>query len=373
MRRMAWSVGACLVVLTLAGAPAMGQVTFYFSIDLGSDVDLSDPNGDGDEALDCGEVFSEPATLLAKDEDGGSPNMGYPYAIGTAVQPLPSQVGAASDTSGYALFLDLDGEDQTEHFLEWVGEPPVPAVYLTGPVPGLALEPMHIALSFEDDGAAGWAVSGDVPTMAAGDDATEIYADTGTFGVWSPADLTAVRDEATLGLGSNPGTQPNDDDVDALDVEEWSNWYFTVDHEANLGDDPGSIYLTVLTTAGRNKALAVDDVYGATSYGLGVSEATDVDAIEFVALTETTYNSIFSTSLTPTGQPILCVLFSVDADDPDTAGTDESGGLLPTVVYISNLLGTRVALADYGTSGDIDAIATSETAVPVELMRFSVE
>ncbi len=52
---------------------------------------------------------------------------------------------------------------------------------------------------------------------------------------------------------------------------------------------------------------------------------------------------------------------------------DESGGLVSGTVYISNLLGTTVALADYSATGDIDAIAASVDPVPVELMGFSVE
>lgn len=372
MRRMVWTVGVCVAAFLLIGAPAMGQVTFWFSVDLGGDVDLSAPSSDGDELFDCGKVYSEPGGVLAKEEDGNTLNVGYPYALATAVQPLPAQIGAAADTSGYAAFFDLDGESQMDFFLEWMMEPPVPAVLLPIPPAGVPLEPMNIALSFEDDGPAGWAVAGDVPTTAAADSATEIYADTGAFGVWS-AGLTPVRDEATLGLSVNPGTQLDDDDVDALEVEQFPNWYFTVDHEANFGDDPGSIYLTVLTTPGQNKVLAVDDVYAGTSYGLGVPEDTDVDAIEFVAVSEGTFNTIFGTALPITGQVALCVLFSVDSNDTDTASVDESGGLVPGTVYISNLLGLTAALADYSATGDIDAIAASVDPVPVELMSFMAE
>ena len=395
MRRAAWIVGVCAAVCLLTGAPAMGQVTFYFSVDLGGDLDLSDPGNQGNELLDCGEVYTEPAAGLAINEDGSPPNLGYPYALGTALQPAPAQVGTSAVALYDALF-DLDGHDSLSTIFEWVGpENPVLLAEGTG---GIHFEPQYIALSFEDDGPPGWAVSGDVPTTAPADSSTEVFEDSGSFwvapgGSWSPGTLTAVRDEAALGLAANPAPQANDDDVDSLDVDVTPGdveWYFTVDHEASLGDDPGSIYRTNLVTPpGVNKVQVIDDVFPAPvppagpGFGLGVPQDTDLDAIEFVGVGELAYNEMFMPMpplTVPPGQMVLCVLFSVDSDDPDTLSAaatdlvgDESGGLVPGTVYISNLLGQYIALADYSAEGDVDAIAVSVDPVPVQLMSFSVE
>jgi hypothetical protein len=73
----------------------------------------------------------------------------------------------------------------------------------------------------------------------------------------------------------------------------------------------------------------------------------------------------------------LCVLFSVDSDDPDTPAVpatdlvgDEGGvttaSLSASTIYLSNMLGQYVALADY--TADIDAIAAADVPLPVELM-----
>ena len=90
-----------------------------------------------------------------------------------------------------------------------VSQPTEPVVVeAAGGAGGLYVEPTCIAFSYDDDGPAGWAVSGDVPTTAPPDGGTatgsdEVMWDCGPFGEWSSQlpPVTGVRDEAALGLG----------------------------------------------------------------------------------------------------------------------------------------------------------------------------
>lgn len=102
---------------------------------------------------------------------------------------------------------------------------------------------------------------------------------------------------------------------------------------------------------------------------VGIAADADVDAFEFVSISQSTFFALFEFDPDGgglTGPDVLTMLFSVDANDPDndiTATTDdfhgdESGGLSPSVVYISNLVGTAVPLI--GLEEDIDAITVPE-------------
>ncbi|MCA9299325.1 MAG: hypothetical protein KDA28_09675, partial [Phycisphaerales bacterium] len=146
-------------------------------------------------------------------------------------------------------------------------------------------------------------------------------------------------------LARNPSlwTQDDDDDVDALDVE-WKagfgrNWTFSVDDEAhpNLAFDPGAIY----QWDGVNLRLLVDE-----NVHLGLPESTDIDAFEFVWLTDWQANGPVE---------VLGLVFSVDEDNPATL-QDESGGLHPGRLYASMLTGSSFPLVQEIIGDDIDAI-----------------
>jgi|GEM_PF-2478410 len=367
--------------------PATGQVVLNFSTDLGSDLDRSDPNAQGNELMDCGDLYVENLPTRIKDDsaspyptdgdaDGDGPNLGYPYQ--SALQPSPGMIGAGSGGAGsvevegeYQNYFDLDADDQLDWSIyESYQHHSDKVVVVPKGTPGVNYEPNGILISFEDDGAPGWYNTPDVPTMVPQDNATEVYGDQGAFwsgpgGSWSPASLASVRDEVALGLGPNPPDTVNDDDVDALDCGEHRSWYWSADHEANMGDDPGSIYETDKLAGAVNKTLVIDDSTAALATGLwlGVNKDTDIDAWEFVAIGYNTYSDIFGKP--PVGASatdwILCGLFSPDADDIDTAGVsdlygNESGGLLDNSIYISDLLGTYVLMATY--DGGVDALTT---------------
>jgi hypothetical protein len=309
-------------------------------------------------------------TAILYKDDTGPTNWwgGWPHV--TAPQPLPAQVGASSVTD-YDIYFDLDGEDQLD--IEFVAGTVVtlagdPLLYAQQ---GLAYMPASVDLSYEDDGPPGWAVSGDVPVTALPDQATEIYrtalnltpppvaAGTGAF----------VRDEFMLGLGTNPPTQDHDDDVDALDWHgeqrllsgvPFLNRFWSPDHEASMGDDPGGIYLTV-NGMGQNKVKVVDEL----NLDANLHDDGDVDAFEFIVIDEPTYNLLFEDNL-QSGLDYLAILFSTDEDDPDTPTVDESGNNFignqwtPNTLYLSNLAGLSVPLQTH--DADIDAVTVPEPA-----------
>lgn len=365
------------LVLLLGVSVAHGQ-TFRYSTDLGSDLDLSDSVTPGDNWMDCGDIYVETNVTLIKNDDTGTPNTGFPVNSGN--QPAPAQIGAGSGASAadvrttYDTYYDVDGEDQL-------------AVSVSGTAgslttydsnmrsalkfQGLHFEPTKVHHSYDDDTAPGWYKSGSIPTTTTptyGQTANrdEIMRREGTFGNW--VNETGVRSEEDLGLDPNPDiNEADDDDVDALDEEEHQYYYWTPDHEANLGYDPGSIYRTDLLGSGQNATLAFDD-----ALHLGIDEDADVDAFTFTTVSEETYSSYGFTTLATSGEDILMMLFSVDQNDVDNDGpgaTDfhgnESGGLNPNTVYLSNLAGEYRALVTYGD--DIDALSVPEPATAMLL------
>jgi hypothetical protein len=396
-----------MVLLSIAAlmvAPSSGQVTFNFSTDLGSDLDLSDPNANGLEFMDCGDIYIENPLVPIRvkddsysqfpgdgDADGDGQNTGYPYQ--TALQPASNIVGTFGPNPGpivieeqYESYFDLDADDQIQWSLaenyQGMGNE---VVTVPQGLPGVSFEPTSIVLSFEDDGPAGWVVNPDVPTVVAPDNAVEIFGDSGMFWAgmpgasWSPPSINPVRTETMMGMAPDPPGTLNDDDVDALDTEIHQFWYWSADHEANMGDDPGSIYETDQFATGVNKVQVIDDSAPAAATGLwlGVPPDTDVDAWEFVAISEMTYNDIFG--MPPIGAIpgdwILCGLFSPDADDPDTVQSsdlygNESGGMMDGDVYISNLIGTSVLMANY--QDGVDAITVPEPTTVVMLLALMV-
>jgi len=339
-----------------------------FSLDIGSDTELSDPNQSGNEAFDPGDVYASPSAPVVppgrdgfKDDElifGCDPAPEAPHAGG--VLPLPG--GTIAD---YAFFFDLDGHDQLDIDLLEGGfltpEKPLPA-----PIPFLPsvciYPPEHLLISFDDDHPAGWPVA-DVPTVLPALSGSPGYGSTqksdeivglriapGPF--LPPLAVQTVYTAASElrvhpSLAANPdGLLHLDDDVDSLDIVPAPDlcpyWYFTADHEAHLGLDPGSIYQ--VTPAGPVKI--IDDVIH-----LGIPEEADVDAFEFVWMEDPALP----------GLPSLGVLFSTDLDDPLTPG-DESGGIDPFTLSVSFLGGVSYPALP-PILDDIDAVTVWHSAL----------
>lgn len=329
--------------------PASEVPTLYWSIDVGSDEEMSDPRTPG--LLDPGDVFkTAPGTATVRLHDD---------EVFFGVDPPPAPALPIGDLEGRLAVtkaFDLDGIDT-------LGE----AFYqIDGPIArpprcrGLEVNPKQIFYSLDDDGAHGWYGSrssqiGDVPANAAPDrgEDDEIVTAVG-WGSWTPTPGRPAAGEADLGLGKPPTlSRLLDDDVDALDTGGHRFIYWSCDHEATRGLDPADIYLSdprgEIVPAGERR-LAVSHRL------LGLADGTDVDAFEFAIADDAAISGHFD--LGP--GPWLAVLFSVDDDDPATEA-DESGGLDPRTIYVSLLTGASRSLSR--READVDALAVLEAAV----------
>jgi hypothetical protein len=323
------------VFTCLLATHSQARLSFYYSLDIGSDLEMSNggPHDPGDILL-MGVQVKDDLKIFSADPPPPTP---------------PLVIGALYEEGVEAGFFDLDGEDQLDVML----------ILQDGPVPmqpgfGLLKNPANVVLSVDDDGAPGWYSwpgggypTGDVPVNAAPDhgaDVKELVRITGTFGAWGPNPGTPLSTETALGLPSDPGQSVDDDDVDALDVERRRFWYWSSDHEATMGTDPADIYVS--DTTGTGMVAAVDNTL------IGVANGTDIDAFEFVVTDDPAILGQFGLA----GGPFLALLFSVDQDDPITTITDESGGLTPSVIYISLLTGATPYALSNREDGDIDAL-----------------
>ncbi len=355
---------------------------YLYSTDLGSDLDMSDPSGNGVVGwMDCGAIYRvnelaqpDPVPVLWKDDDNpvvgawtGRPFLNAPQPLpGQATPPGPSFFGFIPETTvdeAYAAYFDLDGEDQVvtpipvEQLIEGVQMTAQEFAEVGIYTPGAD----NVRMSFENDDAPGWFDAThitDVPTIVKTDNDFETYV--GGISCIAPLPNTATPEciEQQLGLVPNMPSdgQDHDDDVDALDwhredVDAFNHRYFTADHEAHFGLDPGDIYHTV-NDGTVNIQLAIDDVTH-----IGVLDETDVDAWEFVNIDIDCAEELFGTEFTSGLDPslnVLAAIFSVDQDDPDTLA-DESGGLNPSVIYMTNLAGKYAAVSgDYSHMFSLD-------------------
>jgi serine protease len=338
---------------------------FEFSLDIGSDTELSDPFRDGDEGFDPGDIYSSrSAPVVFPGRDGFKDDMAIFFFDPAPDAPDPGYVTAVPVGNGniqdYWNFFDLDAHDQIDvdlHETQWIP----PDWPLEWPIPAFSSycihDPNYLMVSFDDDMAPGWPVF-DVPVTAPSPAGVSSYGQTPNrdeiVGVtllvpggpppFPIANIYPIADEVTVhpSLAPNPDAiEDEDDDVDSLDIvfseEECPFWYFSADHEAHLGLDPGGIYQ--VTPWGPVQV--IDEIH------LGIPEDTDVDAFEFS----------FVTSPMDPGMPSLALLYSVDEDDPLTPGVDESGGLIPSVIYVSYLTGFSLPLTD-PLPDDVDALTT---------------
>jgi hypothetical protein len=345
-----------------------------FSVDIGSDAELSDPFVNGNEGFDPGDAYwwqGPPVTppLVPGGRDGFKDDMFlfagvdiWPDPPDPAIPPATRVPVGQGGPPDYWRYFDLDGHDQLDASLFDLGLHGQP---LQQPLPmwftHCVFPPKYLLVSFDDDMGPGWPVS-DVPVTVPSP-AGRTYGTTAgrdevmcmmLMPTLPPAPMPIVyvyrfADEVQVhqSLAPNPDFTPAaDDDVDSLDVVQDRSscpfWYFTADHEATGTDpmtgavlDPGDIY--EVTPGGPVRV--IDDVNN-----LGIPDSTDVDAFEF------TYLEL------PGGGPVLVILFSVDDDDPLTAW-DESGGLDPRMIYASLLTGYSFPALDRPLWDDIDAIA----------------
>ncbi len=356
------------------------EFAMEFSLDIGSDKEISDPNVDGDEGFDPGDVYlagSGPVTPPTvpggrdgfKDDAtifGSDPRPFAPYAGSPAGSAVPVGSGCAPPVC-YGSGFDLDAHDQIDFPLQQYVQPDNPLqapVGMGSIIPSECVYPVeHLALSYDDDAARSWSatvpprvpVEGPSPagftygTTADRDEVIALNLSPGAFPVPIPFSVSLSYPVASEGM-VHPDLYPNpdaaeedDDDVDSLDVVPAVQgdpmgcyvWLFSPDHEGHLGLDPGGIY--EVTAAGPVQV--IDE-----AIHLGLSEQTDIDAFEIAWLPRAN------------GTLVLGIIFSVDDDDPRTSSVDESGGLDPSMIYASAMTGASIPLLDAPLADDVDAL-----------------
>jgi hypothetical protein len=352
------------------------DMAIEFSLDIGSDTELSDPQFDGDEGFDPGDVYlwQGPPVLPPPGRNGFKDDW---MIFGQDPAPTPGMnnpvpVGQVQDPRFYLDVFDLDGHDQIDF------EPPQyisPEFPVNQPIPPNAfsnhcIHPLfEVAVSFDDDDRAGW-LNMDVPvlmpspmgmlwgTSAGMDEVIGITLQPSGTGQYTVLNVYPVADEVTVhqDLWPDPDCgDPQDDDVDSLDIVPGNPdgtagcqyWLFSADHEATIGLDPGDIYYVDTLNPGSGPIPAIDDVIH-----LGIPDETDVDAFELV---------IYENE---NGSAALALAFSVDTDDPLTA-PNESGGLMPGMIYVSFLNGMSFPAMPQPLEDDVDAIMNWYQMYPI--------
>lgn len=356
------------------GLASLANTNTYieFSLDIGSDTELSDPLMDGDEVFDPGDAYEWQGLPVLPGDNGIKDDAD----IFMSFDPWPDPADLASGApvclenlpSDVQIgWFDLDGHDNLDVSL--------------APFLGPALGPIEffdsacifparfLIISYDDDeaehyvGAAGnceipvWTTSPMVAatygTTALKDEIIGLIVSPGSPAISAFEYPIADEEFMHVSLFANPdASEEEDDDVDSLDIPfipaNCSFWYFSVDHEATYFDpftlvalDAGGIYEVV---AGGLPVQVIDE-----AFHLGIPEETDIDAFEFVWIDDPI-----------SGGPHLALLYSVDDDDPLTAG-DESGGLDPTMLYASFLDGASFEYLSSPLLDDVDGLTAWNT------------
>jgi hypothetical protein len=372
-------VGAIGVGERYGGLAACSQAGLVFSLDIGSDKEISDPGSSGPgEELDPGDLYRS-SGIVGSTADAVFLDDAVIFGMDPApVQGDPSTAVPIGDPSVFFKdFFDLDGYDALAVSLDSLG---INGLTLASPILRRgALETMRcihepevVLVSFQDDDSLlGWRSSTatrvpteDFPDWGMTDAPTEVVAIRPEHGVFDPSlpppdvtetwvpHLSESGVHADLWLNPDPildDAQKQDDDVDGLDYSDGDCRisYFSVDDEGNLGWSPASIY-EVNPVIGPIERISAGM--------LGLAGNGDVDAFEFgwVALPDE-YGAL-------AGERAFAVLFSVDYDKPSTFW-DESGGLDPPSVYVSFLDGVAwMFLSNEAYQMDVDAIALLPSA-----------
>lgn len=365
---------AGLVFSGTAFAQIAAPGTLVFSLDIGSDKEISDPLGGIGEEADPGDVYASDTTL-------GSLLGTPPFRDDTSIfviDPDPVQfapatavtVGGGGGGIVYREAFDQDAVDFIGYSLRQFIPPnaPLDLPLRRNQLPPLVQRCIHdakfLSVSFDDDHPLGWRapaaprvpVEGPSPagwtygTTGMQDEVVNLEAGLGAFPPVALISSSSYVDEAGVhvDLAANPdGAENEDDDVDALDVlHEGSDvcrvHMFSADHEGRGALSPDVIYQS-------NGAMAAPTPIIRRVH-LGTPPRIDIDAFEFAWVSS------------PNQPPSLALLYSVDDDDPNTAAVDESGGLDPAAIYGSFLTGASFIYLDsseFTNPDDIDGLTAS--------------
>jgi len=368
-----------------------------FSLDIGSDTELSDPYVDGDEGFDPGDIYlggpywvsglwyssvTPPAQPGGRD---GYKDDASIYFLAGLIDPMPDPpdlmvppatavpVGNDQGNAQYIDYLDVDGHDQLSFSLQDMQYP------LEQTDADCIFEAKHLQISYDDDMATGWSqgppLQADVPVIVPSPLGVSSYGADYSWDELSGLQVAAgspvpypyalvvppygIADEKAVHPDLKPdptADEKDDDDVDSLDIVEYDEttfepepgastcpyWLFSVDHEAHMGLDPGHVYEVNLSLPPQITPIVVVD----HNIHLGLPDGVDIDALEFV----------WAANPTQGGYNMLALLFSVDENDPLTP-MDETGGLMPDKIYISFLNGSSMEFLPDHLADDIDALS----------------
>jgi hypothetical protein len=386
-----------IVFLSAAILLAMGKnqasFGFAFSLDIGSDSELSDPNNDGDEGFDPGDAYRSDAPggsiVLPSGEGADGTHRDDEELLGS--DPIPD---AGSSSPGevpvgtcprpgrptcYRDYFDLDGYDVVNLQITALREAGYRPPYLKDDLEAdygewgwlnCIHEVRYLAVSFDDDAARGWApaVSSRVPvespsplgkTYGGSAEMDEIVGINLVTGTAAPYELDKVfgianETDVHIDLMPNPDSdESEDDDVDALDMlyaePECDVFLYSADSEAKQGPGgsillPGAIYQEGL----------IDPIIRPWRH-LGLTREVDIDAFEMAWLA------------TETGDLALGLVFSVDEDDPRTGYRDETGGLDPSAIYASFLNRSYYEIVSPFLSQQMYSIHTSDGLLSIDV------
>ena len=371
--------GAVFVKIRI-NLPAREPIPRLFSLQIGSDTEVSDSAQQGNEVFDPGDMYVWSANTM------GMPSQGFwddaQIFNGIDPSPVPASPGTAAPVCqalGWSdslskQFLDLDGFDAIDIDLA--------SILPMGNLISLACDQIYsdciipmdkaeILLSFDDDNSTPYV--GDpflgcldaVPskrninpkgTTDGKDEVLLAYpvnitSAGGNLNYAFPA-LLAIADEKSIhaDLGPNPldslGT--SNDEVNALDVFEKDSCgfsYFSVSSEAR-GLDTTQYLSAGIIYQSSSAATPVRAILPGRDLGITDTASLDIDAFEFTWL-----------RIKQTDELRLALLFSVAPDNPETFPENESGGLAPGQLYFSFLEGVHAPLPGYSFSENLDAIA----------------
>ena len=341
-----------------------------YSLDIGSDAELSDPFNPANNYYDPGDMYLRNGVYPPPPANGHINDTQYfnydpaPDPLNATIAPVCDQT-VAFDSIQYRYF-NIDGFDKTDiNLINFNFGPQYPSVPHTSS--NCVHYPYYLIYSFsENNGGFYTGQYCDVATNITDPKGTAYENDEIMTGIVYPLPNSNkfIVSEAPLFsedslhqlLTPNPDIDPTaNDDVNALavgssDLTECDNLYFTVSYQTkyvfrpNLIDydtlNPGSIYLKTSSMIGFT------EIINPVNH-LGLQEGVDIDAFEFCWL----YDSLEQ-------RLGLAILFSVAQDNWST-NEDESGGLNPNMLYYSFLNGTFEEFQDIEFSDNIDALAVT--------------
>lgn len=356
------------ITLSLDSIPAPPQFNptynprIEFSLNIGSDAELSDPNQDNNEVFDPGDAYLMNGPFMAAPQNGVKDD-----ATIFGFDPAPDQFNPATIVPvGSGVFqpgnyFDLNGMDNMQASLFGLSYGPgLPSIsYFSDSLVFLA---EYLLISYDDDAPQNWSMANAVPVNSQSPIAFDTYGkttradeviaiDMDPYNVPSfPFTIDSLWNESNIhpNLAPNPDTgEERDNDVNALNY--FPNqfidgyFYFSVSHEATFNHpivpgalNPGSVYQ--LLSPGNFVEVVNPVVH------LGLIDGVDINAFSF--------GWVFDSIQARLG---LALLFSVNVDDWSTL-QDESGGLDPSMIYYSFLDGTHREFSEVSLRDNIDAL-----------------